>query len=71
MARLEKLKKPTIPANDEDNDDIDEVSNFAQRLLKRRRLAAVSHDYLDLTFIPPRSNIVERLFSTAKLILSD
>ena len=71
MARLEKLKKPTIPANDEDNDDIDEVSNFAQRLLKRRRLAAVSHDYLDLTFIPPTSNIVERLFSTAKLILSD
>ena len=40
-----------------------------QALIKKRKV--VESDYLDLAFIPPTSNIVERLVSAARLVLTD
>lgn len=51
----------------------DDQLNFAQRILKKRRTSKTTEegDYIDLSFIPPTSNVVERLFSAGKLILRD
>ncbi len=40
-----------------------------QALKKKRKVT--SNEYIDLGFIPPTSNIVERLFSAARLVLTD
>lgn len=53
------------PANEEDN------LTFAQRLLKRRRTECPETLYKeDINYVLPTSNICERLFSRAKLILT-
>ena len=72
--KLESLKSSTTSTAEMPHKDINDNSdnlNFAQRLLKRRRISTDLLEYMDLSFIPPTSNIVERLFSTAKLILRD
>jgi hypothetical protein len=43
---------------------------FALQGLKKRRKVS-SSEFIDLSFIPPTSNIVERLFSAARLVLTD
>ncbi len=43
--------------------------SFAERVLKRAKLQ--TRTYMDVSFISPTSNIVERLFSTAKFVFSD
>lgn len=43
--------------------------SFAERALKRVRLQ--KRNYVDVSFICPTSNVVERLFSTAKFVFSD
>ncbi|KAF4136083.1 hypothetical protein GN958_ATG14727 [Phytophthora infestans] len=48
--------------NKESSDDEDNIS-FAQQALKRRRLTGPKEMYIDTNFIPPTSNICERLFS--------
>ena len=40
-----------------------------QGLKKKKR--KVQNEYIDMSFIPPTSNIVERLFSAARLVLTD
>ena len=51
----------------------EEVVDFAHRIennMKRRRVS-LKLRYKDINWIPPTSNIVERLFSRAKLNLTD
>ena len=51
-------------------DNID--MNLAQKAALRSKRRKVSMGiYADLNFIPPTSNVVERLFSTARLVLTD
>ncbi len=48
--------------------------SYAQRVLKRKALESVPRitvSYMDTSFVPPTSNVVERLFSKAKLVLHD
>ena len=74
LTKLESFKKPPTTNAEtqlEGEDENGEKTNFAKKLLKRRRLSTETHDYIDLSFIPPTSNIVERLFSVAKLLLRD
>ena len=47
--------------DDENND------SFAEQVLKKQRI----FQYQDLTFIPPTSNLVERLFSAASFVMTD
>ncbi|ETN14470.1 hypothetical protein PPTG_07517 [Phytophthora nicotianae INRA-310] len=42
---------------------------FADRILKRRKVEAEPSAYILLHAIPPTSNIVERLFSVARMVL--
>ncbi len=46
---------------------------FAENILlnKRRRIAPSAELYIDARFVMPTSNIVERLFSRAKIVLND
>ena len=48
--------------------------NLAEQAMrnKRRKVStARDHHYINLEFIPPTSNVVERLFSSARLVLTD
>lgn len=45
----------------------DEEMSFVDQILKKPRLDT---NYMDLKFVPPTSNIVERLFSQAKLYMT-
>lgn len=46
--------------------------SFAQRLLKRRKTQCIESSYtMDIHHVLPTSNICERLFSRAKLVLTD
>jgi len=45
--------------------------SFAQQAFKRRRLARPTDLFIDTEFVPPTSNICERLFSQSKLIFTD
>jgi hypothetical protein len=43
---------------------------YALQALKKKR-KVLQNEFIDLSFIPPTSNIVERLFSAARLVLTD
>ena len=43
---------------------------YALQALKKKR-KVVTNEFIDMSFIPPTSNIVERLFSAARLVLTD
>ncbi|KUF94159.1 Serine hydroxymethyltransferase [Phytophthora nicotianae] len=47
----------------------DYLVGFADRILKRRKANDAPSAYVLLGAIPPTSNIVERLFSTARMVL--
>ena len=47
---------------------------LAQKVKHRKRKRTAKEEnyhFIDLEFIPPTSNVVERLFSAAKLVLTD
>lgn len=73
---VELFLKETVIIDGEDSEDEvregDKV-DFALNLLKRNKKRKISAEskYIDLTWIPPTSNIVERLFSAARLVLTD
>ena len=46
-------------------------SDFAVDLLKKRKLERKSSEYMNVKFILPTSNLVERFFSTAPYAYSD
>ncbi|KAG3109977.1 hypothetical protein PI125_g10430 [Phytophthora idaei] len=60
-----------ITGKEESGDEKESQVSFAQQALKRRRLTGPSEVYVDTAFIPPTSNICERLFSQSKLIFTD
>ena len=43
---------------------------YALQALKKKR-KVITNEFIDMSFIPPTSNIVERLFSAARLVLTD
>jgi hypothetical protein len=43
---------------------------YALLALKKKRKVVLS-EFIDTAWIPPTSNIVERLFSSARLVLTD
>jgi len=45
--------------------------SLADRILTAKRQRTTMSKYIDISFIPPTSNVVERLFSSAKHILTD
>jgi hypothetical protein len=67
---LQVFTMESINLSDEETDGM----NLAQKALKnKRRKLFIMNDrrYMNLEFIPPTSNIVERLFSSARLVLTD
>ncbi|RLN11168.1 hypothetical protein BBJ28_00007143 [Nothophytophthora sp. Chile5] len=71
-ARLSRAEKAALQpflatsTSEEDDDDDEGGASFVERLQKRRRLDEQQPMYELLTTIPPTSNVVERLFSTAR-----
>ncbi|RLN11165.1 hypothetical protein BBJ28_00007144 [Nothophytophthora sp. Chile5] len=52
--------------------ETDSSISFAERALKRRRLAEQKERrFIDISFLEPTSNLAERLFSTAKRLFND
>lgn len=51
--------------------DSDDSTLFDVQAAKKRRRVTTASRYGDLTYIPPTSNIVERLFSKTKRMQSD
>ena len=49
----------------------DDELTLVQKALKNKRRKVVHGEYLNLNFVPPTSNVVERLFSNARLVLTD
>ncbi|KAE9164143.1 hypothetical protein PF004_g29923 [Phytophthora fragariae] len=47
----------------------EEVASFAERILKRRKTEAAPSTFALLDAIPPTSNVVKRLFSSARSVL--
>ena len=70
---VESLKKRQSNPSQTDNDDDDDKLTLAQRARKRRKINEenTSSQYLDVRFIFPSSNIVERFFSKAGYVFDD
>ena len=49
----------------------DDELTLVQKALKNKRRKVVHGEYSSLNFVPPTSNVVERLFSNARLVLTD
>ncbi|ETI30120.1 hypothetical protein F443_22759 [Phytophthora nicotianae P1569] len=49
--------------------DDEQSTSFAERILKRRNVDAAPITFFLLSAIPPTSNVVERLFSSARSVL--
>jgi hypothetical protein len=65
------LKVATIREADQVKDVHSESMSFAERALKRSRFMGIADQYLNLSFLRPRSNMCERLFSIAGYAYSD
>ncbi|KAE9360430.1 hypothetical protein PF008_g1816 [Phytophthora fragariae] len=65
------LLAPAVEETSLSEEDSESEETFAQQALKRRRLAGPADIYIDTGFVPPTSNICERLFSQSNLVLSD
>ena len=66
LSHLEKLALEKLKFNRNTNPSPRKDLSFAERALTRLR-----KKYQDLSFICPTSDVVERLFSTAKFVFSD
>jgi hypothetical protein len=67
---LEPLRKSNIAAVGSGHSPIIHETQIAIHALKKKK-KRVQMEYIDMSFIPPTSNIVERLFSAARLVLTD
>jgi hypothetical protein len=65
---LEPLRKSNNAAVE--HSPIIHGTQIAIQALKKKKIN-VQNEYIDMSFIPPTSNIVERLFSAARLVLTD
>lgn len=73
---LTEEEKDSVKCLKRVNDSICDIETFpkdlaSQALASMREAQNLSNDYVDLRFILPSSNICERLFSLAKLLLRD
>ncbi len=61
-----------ISVNENDNNPGDKATGLSivQRAAQKKRKVA-KNEYVDLSYVPPTSNVVERLFSAARLVLTD
>ena len=50
---------------------VDDELTLVQKVLKNKRRKVVHGEYSSLNFVPPTSNVVEHLFSNARLVLTD
>lgn len=55
----------------EDVRETDAELSYAQKIIQRTKSRRVDTRYIDLTFVPPTSCEIERLFSTAKRVYSE
>ena len=69
LSRPEKLALEKLKIDRTTNPSPQKDMSFAERALKRVRVQ--EKIYQNLSFICPTSNVVERLFSTAKFVFSD
>jgi hypothetical protein len=72
LSRFERQAlRPLIQLEDRVGDDqvADSGVGFAERILKRRKTVTPATSYPLVWAIPPTSNLVERLFSTARAML--
>jgi DNA-binding transcriptional ArsR family regulator len=69
LSRPEKLALEKLKIDRTTNPSPQKDMSFAERALKRVRVQ--EKIYQNVSFICPTSNVVERLFSTAKLVFSD
>ena len=72
---MKYIRKLTAAVEEEKSNHLPEkfgliVDGWSEGSTKKRKISAESK-YIDLTWIPPTSNIVERLFSAARLVLTD
>jgi hypothetical protein len=49
----------------------DNNEDFATELLQAEKRPRIANEYMNLDWIPPTSNVFERLFSLARLTFSD
>ncbi|KAF0703117.1 hypothetical protein AaE_015540 [Aphanomyces astaci] len=69
LTRPEKLAVAALRSNNGADDASDEDAGFAERALKRARLADENDTYVLLGAVTPTSNIAERLFSMARALI--
>ena len=50
---------------------MDDNLSLVQKALKNKKRKVIFNEYSSLNYVPPTSNVVERLFSNARLILTD
>lgn len=60
-----------VTNNSNNNLAMDDNLSLVQRALKNKKRKVIYNEYSSLNYVPPTSNIVERLFSNARLILTD
>ena len=78
MAELSDLELLQVERFKDQSEDVIEVSathmTLAEKAKSNKRLKSsgqLSRRYFNLSYIPPTSNVVERLFSSARLVLTD
>ncbi|KAF0751506.1 hypothetical protein AaE_006355 [Aphanomyces astaci] len=69
VTRPEKLAVAALRSNYGADDASDEDAGFAERALKRARLADENDTYVLVGAVPPTSNIAERRFSMARALI--
>jgi hypothetical protein len=67
---LEPFRSKNNPNSGSGPSPVKPDTPYALQALKKKR-KVVNAEFIDLSFIPPTSNIVERLFSASRLVLTD
>lgn len=70
---VKQFEKPISDISENDDSGNNTTESYAKDILNSAKKAKVdgTHNYIDMSFINPTSNIVERLFSQSKLYFND
>ncbi|EGZ29118.1 hypothetical protein PHYSODRAFT_375103, partial [Phytophthora sojae] len=75
LAQLANLEEATRELRKEEAsvvaEEEKEKQSFVSAAYKRRKTTKKNASYVDVSYIPPTSNVCERFFSSAKLVYSD
>jgi hypothetical protein len=73
IASLKLFKKPAVETSTPPAEAAADTISYADQLLQanKKRKTSTSSNYVSLKWIPPTSNLVERLFSRMKLVFSE